>query len=191
MTTLTLKEQGETLIFFGEADSGAAEVTFEVHLAPGASGPTPHFHPKQTERFSVVSGCIVATIDGEERRAQAGEDVMIHAGQVHTFANGSSTEPLVFRCTAKPALNLQWFLTEMAESAIRGGGRWDDASLLDAGYTLHQIRGEYRFAGMPALVQTAIVSVLAATALLLGKTKRISPRPAARESALVSRTGTD
>jgi uncharacterized cupin superfamily protein len=86
MTTLTLEEQGETLIFFGEADSSAPRLTFEVHLAPGASGPAPHFHPKQSERFSVLSGCIVATIDGNVHRVESGGDILVGAGQVHTFA---------------------------------------------------------------------------------------------------------
>lgn len=134
-----------------------------------------------------MSGCIVATVDGVEHRVQAGDEVVIKPGQVHTFSNGSATEPLVFRCTAEPALNLQWLLTEMAESAIRGGGRWDDASVLAAGYTPYQIRGEYRLAGMPSMVQTLIVSVLAGVALLLGRTKRIRPRPAAAKSGYTPR----
>ncbi|CAN5709898.1 hypothetical protein BH23GEM8_BH23GEM8_01250 [soil metagenome] len=185
MTTLTLQEQGETLIFFGEADSSAPEVTFEVHMAPGASGPTPHSHPLQSERFSILSGSIVATIDGEVRRIEAGGDVIVEAGQVHTFFNGSDEESLVLRCTAEPALNLQWFLTEMAQSAIRGGGRWDDASLFEVGYALHQIRGEYRLATVPAPIQTAMVGILAAAAILLGKTRQINPRPVAARTALL------
>jgi hypothetical protein len=85
-------------------------------------------------------------------------------------------EPLVFRCTAEPALNLQWFLTEAARSAIRtGGGSWKKASLLEAAWILHQIPGEYRIAGMPAGGQTLLVGTMARAAVALGRTREIEP----------------
>ncbi len=177
MITLTLPKQGETLIFFSPPDCDAPSVAFEMHLAPGGKGPTPHSHPKQSEHFEVVSGCLIATRNGTAHRVEAGGAVLIDAGVVHSFANGSDTEEVVCRCTATPALNLQWFLTELAGAANRGGGRWDDASLLEVGYALHQMQGEYQLAGMPPFLQTLLASGLASAAQLLGRTKHISPKP--------------
>jgi hypothetical protein len=111
-----------------------------------------------------------AKVDGREHELGPGEEVLIQPGQVHSFANARPSEPLVFRCTAEPALNLQWFLTEGAESAIRSGGSCKDASLLETAYILHQIPGEYRLAGMPAVLQDLLVGTLAKVATLLGKT---------------------
>jgi len=176
VTTLALEAQGETLVFFGEADSSAPSVEFEVRMAPAAMGPEAHLHPKQNERFAVVSGRMLATVDGVEHALGPGEEVLARAGQVHSFVNGSPDEPLVFRCTVEPALNFQWFLTESAKSAIRtGGGHWKKASLLEAAWILHQIPGEYRLAGMPAFVQNLLIGTLARTATALGRTKNIEP----------------
>lgn len=183
MITLTLPKQGETLVFFGPPDSDAPSVTFEMHLAPGGKGPTPHSHPKQTEHFEVMSGCLVATVNGEQRRVEAGGEALIEAGAVHTFKNGSETDRVVCRCTATPALNLQWFLTEMAGAANRGGGRWDDASLLEVGYALNQMQGEYQLAGIPSFLQTLLANGLAGVAQLLGRTKHFAPRPSSARLA--------
>jgi len=178
VTTLALEAQGETLVFFGEADSSASSVEFEVRMAPGAVGPDPHAHPKQSERFAVVSGRMLASVDGVEHALGPGEEVLVGTGQVHSFVNGSPVEPLVFRCTVEPALNFQWFLTESARSAIRtGGGSWKKASLLEAAWILHQVRGEYRLAGMPAVVQNLLIGTLARTATVLGRTRNIEPPP--------------
>jgi len=176
MTTLALEAQGETLVFFGEADGSAPSVEFEVRMAPAAVGPDPHVHPKQSERFAVVSGRMVTTVDGVVHALGSGEEVLVEAGQVHSFVNGSQVEPLVFRCTVEPALNFQWFLTESARSAIRtGGGSWRKASLLEGAWILHQVRGEYRLAGMPAFAQNLLIGSLARLASALGKTRNIEP----------------
>jgi len=173
--TYALEAQGETLTFFGESDSAAPRVEFDVRIAPGAVGPESHSHPKQSERFAVTSGRLLATVDGVEHLVGPGEELLVEAGQLHTFRNASEGEPLVFRCTVEPALNFQWMLTESAKSAIRSGGSWKDASLLEACYILRQIPGEYRLAGMPAPVQNLLIGALAMLAVLLGKTRNVEP----------------
>jgi len=173
--TFALEAQGETLIFFGEADNAAPRVEFEVRIAPGAVGPEPHIHPKQSELFAVSSGRMLATVEGVEHLVGPGEELLVHAGEVHTFRNASEEEPLVCRCAVEPALNFQWMLTESAKSAIRSGGRWKDASLLEAGYILRQIPGEYRMVGMPTVVQRLLIGALAMLAVLLGKARNVEP----------------
>jgi hypothetical protein len=66
----------------------------------------------------------------------------------------------------------------MARSAIRAGGSWKDAPLLEVAYLMHQVRDEYRLAGMPVLVQDLLFGLLARVAVLLGKTKEIAPKDA-------------
>jgi mannose-6-phosphate isomerase-like protein (cupin superfamily) len=174
--TLKLEKQGESITFFGQGDHTASSVEFEVTMAPGASGPESHRHPRQSERFDVVSGRLVATVEGEEKSLGAGESVTVAAGQAHTFANGSETEPLVFRTVVAPALHFQWFLTEGAKSAIRGGGSWKDMPILYAAHLLHEMGDEYRIAGMPDFLQDVIFGALARVAVLLGRTREIAPR---------------
>jgi len=174
--TFALEGQGETLTFFGEADNAAPRVEFEVRIAPGAVGPEPHIHPKQSELFAVTSGRMLATVDGVEHVLGPGEELLVQPGEVHTFRNANEGEPLEFRCVVEPALNFQWMLTESAKSAIRtGGGNWKKASLLEAAYILRQIPGEYRLVGMPLVVQNLLLGTLATLAVLLGKARNIEP----------------
>lgn len=176
MITLEVKEQGESIKFFGEADNSAAQVENEVTLAPGAFGPPAHRHPIQTETFNVVSGKMVAKLGKEEKVINAGEALVVTPGQSHTFYNGSETEPLVIRGVVEPALHFQWFLTEMAKSAIRAGGSWKEMPLLEVAHILHQARDEYQLSGMPVILQRIIFGSLSGFARLFGKTKEIAPK---------------
>jgi quercetin dioxygenase-like cupin family protein len=146
--TLDVQPQGERFTFFGEPDPGAPSVEFEVVVAPGSSGPDPHIHAKQVETFQVTSGEMLAKLDEEERVIRAGETLVVPAGQVHAFSNGSSSEPLVIRITMEPALHFQWFMTEFCRLAIENGGRWKDVPLLEAAYVVHQTRDEHEIPGI-------------------------------------------
>ena len=176
MHTLALEQQGETIVFLGDPDPAAPRCEFEVHLAPGADGPDPHYHLGQDESFEVVSGVFHATLDGTEHRLGAGERVTIRSGVVHTFRNGLPDQPLVLRGAMEPPRNFQWALSEMARSAIRGGGSWTRLSLLDAGWVMHQVRGEYYAAGIPRPLHHLMTGFLAAIARLTGRHRRIAPR---------------
>jgi len=175
--TFDLDEQGETIMFLADPDPTASRCEFEVRIAPGADGPPPHYHLGQDESFEVVSGVFHATLDGTEQRLGEGERVTIRSGVVHTFRNGLPDQPLVLRGAMEPPLRFQWALSEMARSAIRGGGSWKHLSLLEAGWVLHQVRGEYYTAGIPRSVHHLMTGVLAAIATLLGRHRSIAPRP--------------
>lgn len=175
MPKFELLTQGETLDFFSDPDPTAERVEFEVHMAPGASGPDPHRHPRQREVFTVLEGVLLTRVDGAEERWKAGQVAEVPVNAVHTFANGSDSEVLVVRAVVEPALNFQWFLSESAASAIRGGGSWRDMSLLEVGWILHRMKGEYRLSGMPDRVQDALFLGLATLADLSGRSRRIAP----------------
>lgn len=175
MITLHLKEQGETLTFFGEPDPTAPVVEFECSMAPGKAGPDPHIHPLQTETFHVARGQMLAVVEGEERLIGEGEKIVVAPGQVHTFRNPDPTGPLTMRITMEPALNFQWYMTELARSAILHGGNWKDIPLLAAGYIVSQVSDEHDFPGMPAVVKRLLFGTLAFVAVLLRRTGEIAP----------------
>jgi len=175
MITLDLKEQGETLIFFGDPDPTAPVLEFECSIAPGKTGPEPHMHPLQTETFRVTRGQMLAKVDGEERIVREGETLVVAAGRVHTFRNPDSTEPLTMRITIEPALNFQWFLTEAARSAIRHGGSWKDMPLLETSYIISQVSDEHDWPGMPRVAKRLLFGTLARLAVLLKKTGDVTP----------------
>jgi quercetin dioxygenase-like cupin family protein len=176
LITLNLEKQGESITFLAEADSTAPRVENEVRLAPGAVGPTPHCHTKQREFFHVVAGSMIVTVEGQTHRVATGETVVVEPGQMHTFANGSESDSLIIRGAVEPALHFQWFLSEMAKIAIRGGGAWNDVPLLEAGFLLYHMRDEYRLGGIPVVVQDLLFGALAWIAERVGRTRDIEPK---------------
>jgi quercetin dioxygenase-like cupin family protein len=54
-------------------------------FAPGNAGPPEHFHPGYAEHFDILRGEFIFRINGQERRARAGEQLTIPRGAPHTF----------------------------------------------------------------------------------------------------------
>jgi mannose-6-phosphate isomerase-like protein (cupin superfamily) len=175
MYVFDLKEHGEAITFFGEPDSSAPHIDFECTIAPGKDGPDPHIHPQQTETFQVTGGLMRAVVNGEERVLKAGETIVIEPGQVHSFSNASREEPLNLKIRMEPALNFQWFMMEAAASAIRNGGRWKDAPLLEICYIMNQVVDEHDIPRLPGPVKRVFVGMMARLAVLLKRTDKINP----------------
>lgn len=183
MITLNLEGQGETLRFFDEPDPSAPAVEFECTIAPGRLGPDPHIHPLQTERFLVTQGRMRAVVDGDVRVIEEGDTIVVAPGQTHTFSNPDPEHPLTLRITMEPALNFQWFLTEAARSAIRNGGRWKDAPLLETAYIVEQVIDEHDVPGLPPALKRLLFWPLARLAVLLRRTREIAPLAGTRVGA--------
>ncbi len=115
-----------------------------------------------------------AVVDGEERVIEEGETIVVAPGQTHTFTNPDPDRPLTMRITMEPALNFQWFLTEAARSAIRNGGSWKDAPLLETAYIIDQVIDEHDLPDLPPTVKRVLFRTLARLAVLLRKTGEIA-----------------
>lgn len=90
----------------------------EVDTDPGGDVPE-HVHPAQTEWWEVLEGEVTFLIDGQARKAGAGERVRADAGIRHAFVNDGTTVA-VLRVRLSPAGELQEFLTEAARLATAG-----------------------------------------------------------------------
>jgi quercetin dioxygenase-like cupin family protein len=97
-------------------DSG--DLIAEVETDPGGDVPE-HVHPVQTEWWEVLAGDVTFVIDGQARRASAGERICAEAGARHAFVNDGSTIA-VLTVRVSPAGELQEFLTEAARLAAAG-----------------------------------------------------------------------
>ncbi len=142
-------------------------------IGAGKNGPGAHKHMLQTEGFEVISGRMVATVNGKEVVAQAGETILVQPGESHSFVNGSATEPLVAKFWYEPALNTEWMLQTMGEDAMKNGGDWEKMSLLPAMYIFYKLRREYRFSGMPYWLQDVIFGIGAGIAKMTGAAKKV------------------
>lgn len=170
---IDLHKIGEKLEFnqlreqtFGQRSEGI------VTIGAGKSGPFAHVHTQQLEGFEVISGQMIAIVNGKEIIANTGDTVLVQAGETHTFRNGSSTEPMVAKFWYEPALNTEWMLQTMGEDAMQNGGDWAKIPLLPVAYLMYQMRKEYRIAGMPYWLQDALFGLLASIAKLTGASKK-------------------
>jgi mannose-6-phosphate isomerase-like protein (cupin superfamily) len=143
-------------------------------IAAGKKGPGAHKHMLQTEGFEVISGQMVAMVNGKKVIANAGETIIVQPGESHSFINGHADEPLVAKFWYEPALNTEWMLQTMGEDAMKNGGDWEKISLLPALFMFYKLRKEYRFAGMPYWLQDVIFGIGAGIAKMTGAAKKVS-----------------
>ncbi len=84
-----------------------AYVTVHAVVPPG-HGPPPHVHRHQEESFYVLSGEMTFWLDGQARRAGAGEFVRIPPGRPHCFKNESDSD-VTMLFTVVPAARIDEF----------------------------------------------------------------------------------
>jgi quercetin dioxygenase-like cupin family protein len=102
---------------FESDEAGVLRV--EVLAEPGGGATVYHFHPSIEERWHVLEGEVTFTVEGEERKAGAGEKLTAAPGVRHSFENTGSTEARLV-VEAEPAGRLREFLTNAARLAEKG-----------------------------------------------------------------------
>jgi quercetin dioxygenase-like cupin family protein len=88
----------------------------EARYAAAGALPPAHLHPRQTERFDVLGGAVLAVIDGAERRYGAGESFEVPAGTVHQMTGDG---PARLNWQVRPALNTAGFFEELYTGAAQ------------------------------------------------------------------------
>ena len=101
------------------AATGGERVELEIRLPPGASGPPPHFHPRQEERWEVLDGTLSVQVDGEWRELRGGETATVLAGHVHTLRNRTGETVRVLDVHI-PALDFEDYMLDLHRLAEEG-----------------------------------------------------------------------
>jgi len=162
---------GSRMTFLGR-NGDVLEVTSTVQ--PG-EGPPMHVHHLQDEIVTVREGRAGYTIQGEDERfAGPGETVRFEAGVAHTFRNAGDGE-LVLDGSVEPALNFEWFLTQVYESTAAAGG--ERPRTFDAAFLTTRYRSEFTMLDIPAPVQRLLFPVVAAVGRLAGLGRRFAGAP--------------
>jgi quercetin dioxygenase-like cupin family protein len=120
-----------------------------------------HVHPRQEERFVVLSGNMGVRADGRERVLEPGEEVVVPPGTQHTFWNASPDgEVLHHVVELRPALASEAFFETVF--GLQRDGRVapgkPEAALLMAPVILAH---ENWIAGPPIFLQKALFTFLA------------------------------
>lgn len=99
---------------------------FEVHCAPGAGMPQPHYHRDWDEAVYGLEGAATFTVDAEEVRIGPGDSLFIRRGAVHGFDNASGSRAAFLSVLTPGILGPEYF-REMA--AILASGRPDPEAM--------------------------------------------------------------
>jgi len=111
---------GERIVFHQTSrETNGEAVVFETFVQPNGFVAASHVHPKQEERFEIVSGTLGLKIGGREIVAGPGETLTVPAGTPHGFWNAGDDE-VRFRCEVRPALQFEQLLETMFALAADG-----------------------------------------------------------------------
>jgi quercetin dioxygenase-like cupin family protein len=156
---------------------------------PGWTTGPDHIHPRQEERFEVISGKLGLRVDGVERIHGAGEVIVAAEGSAHAAWNASSDDEVHVLVDFRPALRTERAFETLARLArdrkTNKAGAPRNPLLL--ALILHHFEEEIYFVRPPLAVQRMIFGALAKVARLLGYRAEY-PYPYARRSE-TSRAG--
>lgn len=105
-------------VFEQRSDAEGDYVELEMWVDDGG-GVTPHVHPTQEERFTLVDGSAEVLTGREWRTLAPGETAVVAPGTRHAFRNRSGREAHL-RVQARPPESLEAFLTEVAALSRSG-----------------------------------------------------------------------
>ncbi len=127
--TITNAVTGQVITFLQTAaDTHGHLLEMEAVYAAGSEEPAPHYHPKQTEYFKVVTGTLTIRIESKLLTLHQGELIKIEKGQVHSMWN-AGTEPAVVNWKVRPALDTEIFLRTF--NGLCNSGKADERGIPD------------------------------------------------------------
>lgn len=132
----------------------------EAIYRPSSSRPPAHFHPKQEETFSIVSGALRFVVDGREQMVSSGDRIIIPPGAVHAAANPTSEETRVI-WQVRPALRTQQFFETLY--GLAGSSKTNSQgvpNLLQMALIATEYKQEFVLASPPRVVQACIFGIL-------------------------------
>jgi quercetin dioxygenase-like cupin family protein len=149
---------------------------------PGWTTGPDHVHPRQEERFEVLSGKLGLRVEGVERFHGAGEVIVAPAGSAHAAWNASSDEVHVL-VDFRPALRTETAFETLAGLARDGKTNRAGApkNPLQLALILREFEKEIYFVRPPLAIQRVILGALAFIGRLLGYRAEY-PYPYARQS---------
>jgi quercetin dioxygenase-like cupin family protein len=149
-------------------DTGGALLEVEaVYTKPTPSQPPTHYHPRQEERFEVLSGRLDVLLDGQERTLEEGEVLTVAPGVPHEmWAPEAGTR---VNWQTRPALKTEAFFETIW--GLAKDGKVNDRgvpNLLRVALIAREYEDEFRLASPPWVLQRALFGLLAPVGRLLG-----------------------
>jgi quercetin dioxygenase-like cupin family protein len=163
-------------------DNGGALAQADFYLQPGGFVAVEHIHPRQEERFEVLSGMLRGRAAGKDVAAGPGEHLVVPAGTPHVWWNAGDDELHVL-VELRPALSAEAFFE--AFFGLAQDGKVNPKTGLPNPLQMAVIMRAHRdlivLARPPRPVQTLLFGILAAIGRLLGYQAEY-PYPRARQT---------
>ena len=175
MRQIRLNVIGETITFTKTAAETNGEYLEFVCFLPSErkAAPPKHIHPFQEEYFECIEGELGVFNGNKKKVLLPGQSAIIPANTKHGwFAAGNSN--IKFKTVFKPALDIEWLLTETFESMNRAHSA--RPSIPEACYIFSEMKGQFYLASVPLLIQKSIFPILGKTSKLLGFAKNVKPK---------------
>jgi len=150
-------------------DTGGELLSAELIVSPEGENPL-HVHPRQEERFKVLSGTLDIQISDEHGKLGEGEEATVPPGTPHRWWNDDVQEEARVLVELRPALNSETYF-ETFYGATRDGKIDENGPtfLLQHAVTLTGVnKGEVYLASPPVQVQKLLLAALAPVGRMLG-----------------------
>jgi mannose-6-phosphate isomerase-like protein (cupin superfamily) len=111
---------GERIVFLHtSSETNGEAVVVETFVQPGDFVAAAHVHPRQEERFQVLTGTMGFRAGRDEVELGPGQRITVPAGTPHKFWNAGEAEAR-FHCEVRPALHFEELLATMFALAAQG-----------------------------------------------------------------------
>jgi quercetin dioxygenase-like cupin family protein len=149
-------------------DTGGKLLEMEASFKASSKEPAPHYHPKQKEDFTVISGEINIRLDDKLLLLTEGDRLHIPANTIHSMWNPGN-EKAVVSWKVQPALDTEYFLETASGLATEGKvNEKGMPPLLQVALMAKEFSAVFRLASLPYIIQQILFGLLAPFAYLAG-----------------------
>ncbi|GAB3989550.1 hypothetical protein GCM10028807_14700 [Spirosoma daeguense] len=130
--------------------------------------PAAHYHPDQTEDFTVLKGELTVQMNGQTTILRSGDTLHIPANTIHSMWNAAKTDAVV-NWQVRPALNTETFFE--ITFGLAADGKVDANGMpafLQTVSLARHFASVFRLAKPPRVVQELVFSLLSPVAYLAG-----------------------
>ncbi|WP_052273123.1 cupin domain-containing protein [Flavihumibacter solisilvae] len=149
-------------------DTNGALLEVQATYHPRSKEPVVHYHPVQTELFTVISGELTVRLSGKPVILKQGEQLEIKPKTVHSMWN-NSCEQTVVNWKVQPAMNTEYFMETTAGLATEGKTDPEGMpGILQSALMANHFSREFRMATLPFPIQQIAFIFLVPLAILFG-----------------------
>lgn len=171
--TLVVPMAGRIVFRQTAEETGGELMSFDFYLPVGKESAEAHLHPRQDERFTVISGKVRGRVGGQERTAGPGDAAEMPKGVPHFWWNDGDEEAHLL-VEVRPALRTEGFYETMAGLAEGEKGM---PSRLHSAVVMREYRNEFCIEMFSTRPRRALIAIMA----FIGRLRGYRARPPAPE----------